>query len=84
MSNQQLFEEAMKGATKEALQTTFERVAQLPPPQVIPYLTQMTLIAVELLRAGGQQDAFVREFLAEATRSLDNPPFLTMKDLRVN
>ncbi|WP_164124221.1 hypothetical protein [Stenotrophomonas maltophilia] len=84
MSNQKLFEEAMKGATKDALQMTFEQVAQLPPPQVIPYLTQLTVIAVELLRAGGQRDAFVREFLAEATRSLESPPFLTMKDLRVN
>ncbi|MBA0448695.1 hypothetical protein [Stenotrophomonas maltophilia] len=84
MSNQKQFEEAMRGSTKEALQMTFERVAQLPPPQVFPYLTQMTLIAVELLRAGGQRDEFVREFLAEATRSLDNPPFLTMTDLRVN
>ncbi|ENE1253426.1 hypothetical protein ABM187_003649 [Stenotrophomonas maltophilia] len=84
MSEQNARDDAMEDATKVALRTTFEQILQLPPPQVIPYLTQMTQIAVELLRAGGQQDAFVRGFLDAALKSLEQPPYMTMKDLRVN
>lgn len=78
------YEEAMKAATQEALRMTFERAMSLPPPQVVPYLTNIVQLGVELLRAGGKEDAFVRGFLEGVLSSLDSPPTLTMKDVRVN
>jgi hypothetical protein len=84
VTDQTSYEQAMKAATESALQMTFERVMTLPPEQVIPYMTSMVQIGVELLRAGGKEDAFVREFLGAATASLDSPPKFTLKDLRVH
>lgn len=77
-------DEAMRAATQEALRMTFERVVSLPPPQVVPYLTGMLQIGVDLLRAGGREDAFVRSLLEDALSSLNAEPALAMKDLRVN
>lgn len=84
MTDQTSYEQAMKAATDSALQMTFERVLALPPEQVIPYVTSMVQIGVELLRSGGKEDAFVRELLGAATASLDSPPTFTLKDLRVH
>lgn len=84
MTDQTSYEQAMKAATESAVQLTFERVMTLPPEQVIPYMTSVVQIGVELLRAGGKEDAFVREFLGAATASLDSPPNFTLKDLRVH
>lgn len=84
MTDQTSYEQAVKAATESALKMTFERVLALPPEQVIPYVTSMVQIGVELLRAGGKEDAFVREFLGAATASLDSPPKFTLKDLRVH
>lgn len=84
MTDQNSYEETMKAAIESAVKMTFERVIALPPEQVIPYLTNMVQIGVELLRAGGKEDAFVRELLAVATASLEAPPKFNMKDLRVH
>jgi len=84
VTDQTSYEQAMKAATESALKMAFERVLALPPEQVIPYVTSMVQIGVELLRAGGKEDAFVREFLGAATASLDSPPKFTLKDLRVH
>lgn len=70
--------------TRMAMKETFERIATLPPDQIIPYMTQMLQVTFELLRAGGDQDEFVRGLLDGAHQSLKQPCFLTMKDLRVN
>lgn len=71
-------------AVQNALRMTFNRVSSLPPPQVVPYLSNMVQIGIELLRAGGAEDAYVRGFLTAALDSLQAPPTLAMKDLRVN
>ncbi len=71
-------------AAEEAVRVTFERITKLPPPQVIPYLTSVLLVGIELLRADGREDAYVRGYLEDALRSLDAPPILTLKDLRAH
>lgn len=75
-------EQERQKATGEALRVTFERIKTLPPPQVIQYLTSVVLVGIELLRANGREDAYVREFLEGALGSLDAPPIFTLKDLR--
>ncbi|MGH8037306.1 MAG: hypothetical protein ACREPD_06155 [Stenotrophomonas sp.] len=76
--------QVMEAAAQAALKMTFQHVLQLPSPQVIPYLTNVVLLGVELLRAGGTEDEFVRAFLGGAVDSLDAPPALSFKDSRTN
>lgn len=74
----------MQEATAIAMRETFMRITTLPPDQVIPYLTSVVQIGFELLRDGGKQDDFVRGLLQGANEQLQQPAFLTMKDMRVN
>lgn len=53
-------EQERQKATGEALRVTFERIKTLPPPQVIQYLTSVVLVGIELLRANGREDAYVK------------------------
>ncbi|MGH8040301.1 MAG: hypothetical protein ACREPD_21505 [Stenotrophomonas sp.] len=76
--------QALESAADAALRITLEHVMQLSSPQVVPYLTNVVAIGVELLRAGGTEDAFVHAFLSSALDSLDAPPALSMKDFRRN
>ncbi|HEL4101485.1 TPA: hypothetical protein UM352_000807 [Stenotrophomonas maltophilia] len=77
-------EQEKQKATGEALRVTLERIKTLPPSLVIQYLTSVVLVGIELLRANGREDEFVREFLEGALGSLDAPPILTLKDLRTH
>jgi len=77
-------EQEREKATGEALRVTFERIKALPPTQVIQYLTSVALVGIELLRANGREDAYVREFLEGALAALDAPPIFTLKDLRTH
>ncbi|EKT4091236.1 TPA: hypothetical protein UMF67_000058 [Stenotrophomonas maltophilia] len=77
-------EQEREKATGEALRVTFERIKTLPPTQVIQYLTSVTLVGIELLRANGREDAYVRQFLEGALGALDAPPIFTLKDLRTH
>ncbi|EML7987532.1 hypothetical protein D7Y24_02285 [Stenotrophomonas maltophilia] len=77
-------EQEREKATGEALRVTFERIKTLPPTQVIQYLTSVALVGIELLRANGREDAYVREFLEGALTALDAPPIFTLKDLRTH
>ncbi|MDG9842401.1 MULTISPECIES: hypothetical protein [Stenotrophomonas] len=77
-------EQEREKATGEALRVTFERIKTLPPTQVIQYLTSVALVGIELLRANGREDAYVRELLEGALAALDAPPIFTLKDLRTH
>ncbi|MGH8040396.1 MAG: hypothetical protein ACRES5_27240 [Pseudomonas sp.] len=74
----------LESAVDAALRITFQHVMQLHPPQVVPYLTNVVALGVELLRAGGSEDEFVRAFLSNALDGLDAPPAPSMKDFRRN
>ncbi|WP_308518266.1 hypothetical protein [uncultured Stenotrophomonas sp.] len=74
--------QAQLDATGEALRVTLERITALPPAQVIPYLSSVVQIGIELLRANGREDAYVKGFLEAALGSLDSPPTIMLKDLR--
>ncbi|MBH1874321.1 hypothetical protein I5W30_08785 [Stenotrophomonas maltophilia] len=76
--------QAESDAAGEALRVTIERLTTLPPAQVIPYLRSVVQIGIELLRANGREDAYVRGFLEGALGSLDNPPSIMLKDLRAH
>lgn len=76
--------QAQADATGEALRVTLERIATLPPPQVIPYLSSVVQIGIELLRANGREDAYVKGFLEAALGRLSSAPTITLKDLRVH
>jgi len=77
-------EQAMQEATAAAMRETFSQITKLPPDQVIPYLTSVVQLGFELLRDGGRQDEFVRGLIQGATEQLEQPAFITMKDMRVN
>lgn len=76
--------QAQLDATGEALRVTLERITELPPAQVIPYLSSVVQIGIELLRANGREDAYVKGFLEAALGSLDSPPTIMLKDLRAH
>lgn len=76
--------QARDDAVGEALRITLEHITTLPPVQVIPYLSSIVQISIELLRADGREDAYVKGFLEAALGSLNSPPTITLKDLRVH
>ena len=76
--------EALSEATGKAIGRVMSSITELPPVEVIPFLSGLVVISVSLLRDGGRQDQFVREMLAAALASLDKPADFAMKDYRVN
>ncbi|HDS1580006.1 TPA: hypothetical protein QEL15_002088 [Stenotrophomonas maltophilia] len=76
--------QAQSDATGEALRVTLERITTLPAAQVIPYLSSVVQIGIELLRANVREDAYVKGLLEAALSSLDNPPSIMLKELRTH
>lgn len=77
-------EEVTNDATQVAVRETLMQMTKLPPDQRIPYMVAIIQVSFELLRNGGKEDEFVRGLLDGARAELNNPCFLTLKDLRVN
>lgn len=78
------WKEAVSEATGKAIGQLMRGITELPPVEVIPFLTGVVVMSVSLLRDSGRQDTYVREMLEAAIASLDKPADFTMKDYRVN
>ncbi|MCP3048350.1 hypothetical protein K6X13_14805 [Xanthomonas euvesicatoria pv. allii] len=77
-------EKIMRESTSAAVGAVIQHLQQMPPAHAFFYLNQLANISLQLLRAGGRQDAEVRCFLQAALRSLDGPPLLFMPEARVH
>lgn len=76
--------EVVNEGTGKAIQGLLSTITQMPPPEVIPFMQALVVLAVNLMRDDGRQDEYVRGMLEAALASLAKPPDFTMKDMRVN
>jgi hypothetical protein len=64
--------------TTEAVRVTLTHIRALPPEQVLPYLTTIAQLSIDLLRDEGKYDEFVAEMLDAMRDSLKRAPLLTL------
>jgi len=80
MTMQEIQDEGAKRALRDLLLS----IQNIPPVEVIPFMSTLCVLCFHLLRAGGKEDEFVRGMLDAALKDLETPPAFNMKDLRIN